>query len=249
MARTRKKVSLYEVIGRGRSKLSSDKRLESLQGTSGPQRPSDHRQRERGTSWPRGPRIVQLVGGRVEISVPYQLAIAVLLGLILLILVVFRFGQSHGAGPVPSAAKKSRAVEGPADRATEIEAFAPAKVGPVQTLVIERAVEVTEAAVVSADSAQGRNRIVIQTYPVRTHLEPAKEYFAEHGIAALIERIGGRYYLVTAARYDNPEREGTDGYAAKQRIIELGAGYRAPQGYETFGKRPFHDAYGMRFDD
>jgi len=242
-------MTLYEVIGHGQSKSSSDKTLEPLQGTSGPRRSSDHRQRERGTYWPKGPRIVQFVGGRVEISVPYQLAIAVLLGLILLILVVFRLGQGRAAVPAQSAAKKSRAVKSPADRATEIEAFAPAKVGPVQAPMIERAVEVTEAAVVSADSAQGRNRIVIQTYPVRTHLEPAKEYFAEHGIATRIERIAGRYYLVTAAMYDNPEREGTDGYAAKQRIIELGAGYRAPQGYETFGKRPFHDAYGMRFDD
>ncbi len=57
------------------------------------------------------------------------------------------------------------------------------------------------------------------------------------------------YYLVTKEKYDNPERSGTDGSKAKQDIIKLGAAYKAPQGYGTFGPKPFHDAYGMRFDD
>jgi hypothetical protein len=35
----------------------------------------------------------------------------------------------------------------------------------------------------------------------------------------------------------------------KQRIVELGATYVAPEGYESFGKQPFHDAYGRKFDE
>jgi hypothetical protein len=84
---------------------------------------------------------------------------------------------------------------------------------------------------------------------LREHLEPVRLYFAEKGIETEIRRIGDRYYLVTSQKYDNPEREGTEGYQAKQKIIETGAGYKSPPGYESFGTRPFSDAYGMRFDD
>jgi hypothetical protein len=80
-------------------------------------------------------------------------------------------------------------------------------------------------------------------------LEPAKQYFADKGIETEIRKSGDAYLLVTKEKYDNPERPGTDGYAAKQKIIELGAQYKAPQGFDQFGTKPFHDAYGMKFDD
>ena len=50
-------------------------------------------------------------------------------------------------------------------------------------------------------------------------------------------------------KYENPDREGTDGYAAKQKIIEWGARYKAEQGYEPFGAKSFETAYGMKFND
>jgi hypothetical protein len=57
---------------------------------------------------------------------------------------------------------------------------------------------------------------------------------------------------VTKNGYDNPDKPGTDGYLAKQKIIELGAGYKPPTGYETFrradGTGPFNDAFGMKFE-
>ena len=56
----------------------------------------------------------------------------------------------------------------------------------------------------------------------------------------------GRYFLQTINRYDNPEKEGTDGYTAKQKIIEVGKGYKAPSGYESFAKHLFSDAYGKK---
>jgi hypothetical protein len=76
-----------------------------------------------------------------------------------------------------------------------------------------------------------------------------KQFYTENGVETEIRKIGGMYYLVTTSKYENPEKQGTDGYLAKQKIIELGAKYKAPQGYETFGTKPFHDAYGMKFDD
>jgi hypothetical protein len=95
----------------------------------------------------------------------------------------------------------------------------------------------------------GNNRIVIQTYQLRAHLVPVQEYFARFGIETKIVRIGDWYYLMTVDKYDNPDRPGTEGYVAKQKIIELGAEYKAPTGFESFAPNLFKDAYGMRFDE
>ena len=54
---------------------------------------------------------------------------------------------------------------------------------------------------------------------------------------------------MTVDKYDNPDRPGTDGSVAKQKIIELGTKYKAPTGYESFAPNLFKDAYGMRFDE
>ncbi len=95
----------------------------------------------------------------------------------------------------------------------------------------------------------GRNRIVIQMYQVRGHLEPVKAYFDGMGVQTEILKKDNWYYLATKNRYENPERQGTDGYTAKEKIIELGSGYKAPAGYETFAPNFFSDAFGMRFDE
>ena len=75
-----------------------------------------------------------------------------------------------------------------------------------------------------------------------------KKYFSENGIETEIRKVGNWYYLISAEKYDNPEKAGTDGFAAKQRIVELGAKYKSPPGYGSFGTKPFSDAYGMKLD-
>lgn len=233
MPRKRKKKALYEVISKTRPKPGNDKPLEQLYPEkSDKERPAGESTTqipERVAKWPKRPRIVQLNAGKIEISIPYQVAIALLLGVILLVLVAFRLGQ------------RTKSEQG------------------VTTSNVERAVKSSKAANLSAsetkkpaaavEKPKGNNRIVIQTYQLRTHLEPVKQYFAQFGIETDIKKIGDWYYLVTKDKYENPEKSGTDGYFAKQKIIELGAEYKAPQGYETFGSKPFYDAYGQRFDD
>jgi hypothetical protein len=95
----------------------------------------------------------------------------------------------------------------------------------------------------------GKNRIVIQMYQVRSHLEPVKEYFARLGVETDILEKNNWFYLVTKNKYDNVDKPGTDGYAAKQKIVELGLGYKAPSGFESFGTKPFSGAFGMKFDE
>ncbi|UCC22100.1 MAG: hypothetical protein JSW23_09890 [Planctomycetota bacterium] len=246
MAFTRKKKSLYEVVGKAWSKSSYDKTLEKPHPAPPPADEPISQQAaklsEKLAMWPRKPRLLQFSAGRIEMSIPYELAVALLLGVILLALVVFRLGQS--SSPTDREIAEAQA-ETPAARpvipaATELAQPPEPAEEPTAAAIAER---------MQQPEPTGDNRIVIQTYQLRPHLVPVQRYFARFGIQTEIRKIGDWFYLVTADRYENPERPGTDGFAAKQRIIELGANYKAPLGYETFGDKPFYDAYGMRFED
>jgi hypothetical protein len=232
MARDHKRKALYEVIGRTGYKSGHSGDLERLHPktpdtTSTAQTGSLEPAGETAFRWRNRPRLVQFNAGRLEFSLPYQVAIAAALGLVLALLVSFRLGQYAGSGRprgenavVPKAAGPAAAVESPAKPTASDE---PA-------------------------GSKGNNRIVIQTYQVRAHLEPVKQYFDNLGVQTEIIGKDGWYYLVTKNKFDNPDKPGTDGYAARQKIIDLGAKYKAPEGYESFAPRLFKDAYGMRID-
>ena len=243
MVRARRKKSLYEVIGKTHSKPGYDKTLEQpTPGKAGKDEPITTRILETVAKWPRRPRIIQFNAGRLELSMSYQLAIALLLGIILLLLVVFRLGQTSNLSRQKAADSATRAPESARAAALRVTG------SETQTTDSARKTMLNAQKTMSAEP-KGSNRIVIQSYELRAHLEPVRRYFAENGIETEIRRIGGTYYLVTEGKYENPERPGTNGYLAKQKIIEMGAKYKAPPGRETFGSKPFHDAYGMRFDD
>ena len=248
MARRRRKKALYEVMSKARLKPPFDKKLEPLH----PKEPAkaepstakpDMTMPEKPVRWWRKPKAVQLNAGRVEISLPYQLAIAVLLGLVLLMLIAFRVGfwlghiEQRGANPASRA--QNRIEENAVERADVGTARRPELGDRVRPP--ERKPE--------PGTPKGNYRIVIQTYGIRAHLEPVKVYFDQAGIKTEIRKIRDRYYLVTGDKFRNPDTEGTDDYLVKQKIIALGTKYKAPPGYETFGVKSFQTAYAMRFDD
>ena len=232
MARNRKKMSLYEVIRDAQVTPRESKP---------PEQPAksdkDKRTAMPSASWPRKPRIVQLNAGRVEFSLPYQIAILLALGVVLVIFLVYRLGQiSEKTTDLASITAKSQ------PKATE------------QFWTTDTADQITPAVSSSTEEAEsvkpkGNNNIVITEYPRRIDLVPVQKYFAQNGIQTEIVKIDESYFLRTIEKYENPGRSGTNGYEARQRIIELGALYKAPTGYETFGTKPFQDAYGRRFDD
>ncbi len=243
MVRKRRKKALYEVIGGELYKPGYGKSLEPLQPKTAEQaEPQEAKEKKepqsfgRPAAWPKRPKPVQFNAGRIEFSLPYTGTVAVVLTMIALLLLCFRLGQSIGARQTAGLGV-SDDRPGAAQRQPSL---------PDETSLAADTAPARETAPV--DTSAGSNRIVIQTYQARAHLEPVKDYFKRLGIKTEILRRGEWYYLVTVSKYDNPERTGTDGYRAKQRIIKLGENYKAPEGYETFGTRPFHDAYGMKFD-
>jgi hypothetical protein len=233
------------VIGGSRYKSSQVKPLEQLHPEKTDKDEPTSAKSAMPAQWPTKPRIVQFNAGRIEMSMPYPLAIALLMGIVLLVLVVFRLGQSAGLTKqivTDPAVEISKSREKTTGQATSGITQVPEVVEKITPVPVS-------AEKVEPIKPKGNNRIVIQTHQLRADLEPVKDYFAGFGIETEIRQIGGVYYLITKNKYENPERVGTNGYHAKQKIIELGANYKAPQGYGTFGKKPFHDAYGMKFDD
>lgn len=239
MARNSKKAALYEVISKARAKHSSDNRLQqsSKDGTDRDQ--ADTGVIEGLARWPKRPRVMQFNAGRLEVSMPYQLMIALFLGLVLLFLVVFRLGQNLNRQ------NQTEVIAEMPKKQLDQAALASLSVRKTDTP------EKTEAAMKKAEPAKpgANNRIVIQTLDVRRDLEPVQRYYARFGINTDIRKINNVYYLVTSEKYKNPERAGTDGYIAKQKIVKVGVNYEPPSGYRSFGTKPFQDAYGMRFDD
>ena len=237
MVHNTKKKALYEVIGRAGSKSGYEQLHPN--GTAGENPSANPETSPNAVRWVRKSGFVQFNAGRIEFSIPYQVGIAIALGMLLATVVLFRLGQRVGNRYIPA---NTPAVAKP---------ITPKPVTQDTPVVKQPVAQDTSAAAVVANqpTSTGKNRIVLKMYQVRSHLEPAKEYFDKMGVATEIIEKDNWYYLVTKNKYDNPGKAGTDGYLAKQKIIELGAGYKAPVGFETFGPTPFSDAYGKKFDD
>ena len=171
MARNRRKKGLYEVIGKGSFKPSYNKTLEQLC----PKEPDKESAAEEPTAqapqmvpgWPKRPRIVQFNAGRIEISIPYQLGIAVLLGVVLLVLVVFRLGQNLSVQkPADSAAEVPKGVQKVTERPTAGTTQMPDAVRKVPL----NAKKAEPAKLIS----KGNNRIVITQHQTRRELAPVQ---------------------------------------------------------------------------
>ncbi len=205
------------------------------------------------------PKAIQFNAGRIEVSLPYQIGIAIGLFVILILLAVFRLGQIDQKARYRQV---SRTTQASVDSPTASSPGANPAPGAAAT-----APQGNDAQAGAATAAVGDNWIVIARSELRKDLEPVKRHFDEHGITTGIttfEKLRGHfaefgldgsklpqgdgYLLVTMQTYDNPDRPGTNGYEAKQKIIEIGALYKgkAPAGCESFGPRYFNDAYGMK---
>ena len=174
---------------------------------------------------------------------PYQIAVVLVLGFIIVIIAAYRLGQSSfPAGRQETGQPDPAAQEMDGERSTE-QAMSniPQPSAPPENTTPKT--EVAEPVIPT-----GSNVIVLVEYDSLPDLAPVQAHFSEHGIETEIVTEGGRYFLQTKQRYDNPATAGTNGYRAKQKIKEVGAKYKgkAPTGYETFAPRYFSDAYGKK---
>lgn len=224
-------------------------------GRSGPVAPAQN--------WLR-PKPVQLNGGRIEISVPYYVGVSAALGVVLLLLIAFRLGRAgQQGGGVPEPVRPAASVS-PTRPQTPEDTGAASTASLGQPSTPEGAVREVTA---GPARPQGDNWIVLTRYPKKDDLVHVVEHYAEYGIELLVVPLeqaratfaqyklnasalpsGDGYLLVTADTYENPSREGTDGYKMVQEIARVGALYKgkAPPGSESFAPNYFSDAYGMK---
>jgi len=247
MVRNKRKKALYEVMSKARDKPGFGRTLEKMQ----PKRSDEvksavNKEKSKATArWMRKPRTVQFNFGRIEFSMPYQLAVALVLGLILLVLASFRLGQEYY---LTDQRAISTAVETP-----QIKQTTPMQ--PEATDIREPTAPVEDSTLLdevqpTQPRSTGNNVIVLVEFGARADLVPVRAHFAEYGIETEIVMENGRYFLQTKNRYEiavNP-LPGTDGYKALQEIIKVGAKYKgkAPPGFETFASKFFSDAYGKK---
>jgi hypothetical protein len=204
------------------------------------------------------PKPVQLHDGRVEISLPYTIGVTVILAAVLLILGAFRLGQRWSAAPAAVVNPVAQPAGKTTPAATTRETPAPRAEPPAP------AANPTSVPPAAASETPGDHVIVLAEYANADDLVPVREYFQQNGIGTVILAVpklrealasrninivgleGSGYILVTSSYYGNPQNPGTDGYAALTKIRELGRGYKAPAGRESFAPRYFSDAYGRK---
>lgn len=253
MVRNRGKKALYEVMSKARVKSEPGKIVENIQ----PTRPIDNApvadRKESAiitkstAKWRKKPRIVQLNAGRIEFSMPYQITVMLLLVFIFVIIAAYRLGQA--SYPVQQEgqqhAVQSEPVQPEIDSERTIER-ASSDIVPPSAPAEDITAKDEKTEVAEPAELTGNNVIVLQQYHSLADLAPVQAYFAEHGIELEIDPQQGSYFLQTKQKYDNPANPGTDGYKALQKIIEVGKGYKAPKGYESFAPNYFSDAYGKK---
>lgn len=253
MARKRSKKALYEVMSKARNKPGYGRTLKKMC----PKKPveqkgepvtnqksvADVETSKAAAKWWRKPRIIQFNVGRIEFSMPYHLAVALVLVFVLLVLVAFRLGQVYyltdqrAIGPSEEMPQINRENLIERDVAKIMEP--PAQVEDSSLLDIKDLEPVKP-------KPMGSNVIVLVEFGSHADLVPVREHFAESGIEIEIVMGNGRYFLQTKNRYDNPGTRGTDGYKVLQEIIKVGAKYKAPPNYEPFAPNFFSDAYGKK---
>jgi len=249
MTRNRGKKALYEVMNKARVKPEHDKAVEHLKPTKTDKTAPAIKQKSAAgvpkatAKWWKKPSIVQLNAGRIEFSIPFQIAVVLVLVFIFVIIAAYRLGQSsYPAG--------RQEIDQPAPAAKEMDGERPAEQAMIDISKPAAPPESTTANTEVAKPAKptGNNVIVLVVYDSLPDLAPVQAHFSENGIETEIVTESGRYFLQTKQRYDNPATPGTDGYKAKQKIAEVGAKYKgkAPAGYEPFAPNYFSDAYGKK---
>ena len=255
MARKRGKMALYEVMSKRAERsrnvepLQPQKKPEPAQSVVPVVEQIEIPEPQETVNWRKKPRMVQYNLGRIEFSIPYQLAITAGLGFVLLLILAFRVGQFSTSGEKQAVSEQSGNTQGNAGN--DLPGLATSgQTGTPDSGTTETSTPGTSGNVTVLGDPGGKNVIVIAEHSEVSQLRPVERYFNDNGIPTQIYDVGnGKYQLFTVGRFTrDPQTPGTTGYYVLEKIIALGDQYEAPQGYESFAPNKFRDAYGRRID-
>jgi hypothetical protein len=260
-------MALYEAVNRDRFKAAQKKELARVTEAKtekvvpvpviiAPQQPKAAEVKQ--TVWKKKPGMFGLNNGKVEAYMPYPVAVTVLMALVLLLTIFYKIGHwsaTSGSGEVAvkTAEKSSDAIVNLADTEKAVKEMAHVTAVPLAKhagrITTVQATERVDERTKAGDAKGGEYVIVLAELKNGTtakDLEPAKQYFDEHGIATEIKNVRSSFFLVTTEKYDGNFNKGTPGYTAVEKIRQVGANYKAPAGFGGFGSKPFSDAYGRK---
>ena len=219
-----------------------------------PEEDSENETSQKSVRWSRKPRIAQINAGRIEFSMPYQLAIALFLGLVLAVLSAFQLGQRYYM--ITSGTETG----GQQSNIGEPEPQPPQVVGNQSENNVRAEYELNGSSGTPIESGNGQtdtnkttsppvsggsNAIVLVQSQKRADLEPVVTHFSAAGISTEIVPRGSSYFLQTAERYDASSSRTQEALA---NIKKVGLEYEAPPGYPTFAPHRFQDAYLMKVE-
>ncbi len=268
MARNRGKKALYEVMSKARAKqgygqtldLMHPKKTEEVKPAAAQPKPVSQPAKKPADWWKR-PRIAQFNAGRFEFSVPYQVAIALGLVLILLLLGSYRLGQNsvvRGQLPVGESSQDVKQADQqnrsePATAGIEEPSSLGEPAPPSRDVPDEDTTPVVEEKEVEPVTPKGKYAIVLAHSGRIVDLQPVVEFFAVKDIELRIVPLkNGQYQLQTVEHFaSDPATPGTEGFKLKSEIIRVGPLYegKAPAGLDTFAPHYFTDAYGKNVED
>jgi len=190
------------------------------------------------------PRAIQFNSGRVELVLPYPVVFILVLGVLIVIMAVFKLGQYSSSGAADSQPSPDLSPQNNNKMSGES-----GKNGAVKNSASTQAGKNENSGQKGFDgTVRPDNAIVIQEHHTLADLVPVKRFFDENGIATEIIGTANTFFLVTKARFTgDPDREGSPGYLLEQQIAELGTKYQAPPDRARFAD--FRDAYGKYFDE
>jgi hypothetical protein len=272
MARKRGKMALYEVMSKARARMNPGRAVEPLKPVKKQEqvpivekpvspvaieKPVEVEEKPQiATKWRKKPRIIQYNLGRFEFSIPYELAITIGLGLVLLLLITFKCGQYLASGKeksepaVRTSGNNLNSRTGSPTGLARTENTRPAANNSDTGSPVYTPPLVVRDVVPAVAAPAGKNVIVLAQSKAKAQLEPAMEYFNNKNIPTEIVLDGSTYFLQTIERFvDNPSNAGTKGYDVIQKIKEIGKSYKAPQGFDSFAPNYFSDAYGKKIEN
>ena len=251
MTRKPKRMALYEVIKKGRNQLTIGRKQGKTRivavAKTGPadKQPAEitpPSQPQPGAPW--GAMRRSAVSNKRLLELSYPVVVVLVLACILAVLVAFRMGQIYG--------EKNRILAYGDKNAGRNEEITTKTATPALQEIRDEKENIAKTsppapvAKTTVAKPKGDHIIIIATYSQKRDLEPVQKYYEQNGVVTDIENRGGYYFLITKNRYASTKRTGSDGFYALEKIKQIGSGYRAPAGYETFGSRPFQDAYGRK---
>ena len=251
MTRKPNRMALYEVIKKGRNRFTigrkqSKTRIAAL-AKAGPDDKQPAEITPPSQPQPGGPwdaKRWSAVSNKRILELSYPVVMVLVLACILAVLGVFRLGQIYGEkNQIPTYGDKD---------AGRNEKIITETATPLLQEITDKKKNISKTpppAPVKKTTVvkpKGDHIIIIATYSQKRDLEPVQKYYKQNGVETEIQYRGGYYFLITKNRYSSTLRTGSDGFYALEKIKQIGAGYRAPTGYEIFGSRPFQDAYGRK---